>query len=153
MCWFKFLNQSIPQVDDNWAIATFLAGTTEAVLKPLKMTQVLLQMKQYHKHYRNMEYVFREFRANNCIREYYWGCSAILMQNGSSNILFFLGRETIWEKYLKTDNRYKNIAADFESRALLGAFISTVFFLINVVKTWMQSLGQISFIFMQFWQK
>ena len=100
---------------------------------------MLLQTKQYHKHYRNTGHALSELRANHGIREYYRGLSAILMRNGPSNILFFLGRETIREKFPETDNRYKNIAADFVSGALLGAFISSVFFPINVVKTRMQS--------------
>ena len=116
-----------------------MSGTTEAILVPFERVQVLLQAKQYHKHYKNTAHAFSELRTNFGIREYYRGLTPVLMRNGPSNILFFLGREKFREAFPETENKYQNVTVDFVSGAFLGAFISTVFFPINVVKTRMQS--------------
>ena len=123
----------------NKAIAAFLAGTSEAVLAPFERVQVLMQNKTFHDHYRHTLHAFRDLRAEYGVREFYRGLVPILLRNGPSNILFFLGRENIRELFPQSEEKWKNVSADFVSGALLGAFISTVFFPINVVKTRMQS--------------
>lgn len=120
-------------------MAAFLSGATEAILCPFERVQVILQTKKYHNNYRNTAHAFRELRVNHGIKEFYRGLIPVLLRNGFSNILFFLGREKFRETFPEGDNAYRNMSIDFVSGAFLGAFISTVFFPVNVVKTRMQS--------------
>lgn len=135
----NFNNQfpSVPRAA-NHAMAALLAGTVEASLAPFERVQTLLQDKHKMKEFTNTVQAFRELRPHG-IGEYYRGLSAVLLRNGPSNILFFLGRDQV--KLLlpeaKTDS--ETLLADFVGGAVLGALISTLFFPVNVVKTRMQS--------------
>ena len=63
----------------------------------------------------------------------------ILLRNGASNVLFFGLRERLKEAAPHDGGRGSSAAWDFACGALIGAFISTVMYPLNVVKTHMQS--------------
>jgi len=118
--------------------AAFLAGTTEALLAPFERVQTLLQDKSCHQPYKNTWHALKSLRVYG-MTEYYRGLSPVLLRNGPSNILFFVFRGDLKECLPTADSASGNILADFISGGLLGAFISTLFFPVNVVKTKMQS--------------
>lgn len=72
--------------------------------------------------------------------------TAILIRNGPSNILFFTFREEIKNYIPSYRNKNKpdqtifaEMVRDFISGSCVGAFISTVFYPINIVRTQMQT--------------
>ena len=134
------LFQHFPTLPDklNKASAALLAGSAEALLAPFERVQTLLQDKHYHERYRNTAHAFRALSSYG-LPEYYRGFTPILMRNGLSNVLFFLLRGEIREALPETQTETGDILAHFVSGGLLGAFISTLFFPVNVVKTKMQS--------------
>lgn len=73
------------------------------------------------------------------MREYYRGMGTILMRNGPSNILFF-GLRTPLKNALPNPQElwWGHILTDFVSGAFLGAFISTLMYPVNVIKTHQQ---------------
>ncbi|RQM21819.1 hypothetical protein B5M09_008201 [Aphanomyces astaci] len=87
--------------------AAFLSGTTEAVLTPF------------------------EVRRRRCPPELYRGVTAILIRNAPSNIIFFGLREPVRDLLPETTSSHAIFAADFVSGAVLGAFLSTLFFPLN----------------------
>lgn len=116
-----------------------MAGASEAVLMPFERVQVLMQERKYHGVFKNTPDAFVKLFAHGP-REYYRGLSAILLRNCPGNILFFSGRERIREglpPQFRSSPLLINLS-DFLSGAVLGAFISTVFFPVNVTKTHMQ---------------
>lgn len=119
--------------------AAMMAGTVEAILTPFERVQVLMQDRKFHKHYNNSVHAFKELRQQHGVKELYRGLTAILLRNGPSNVLFFLGRDYFLDSYADTDSPSQKVVLDFISGALLGAFISTVFYPLNVVKVRMQS--------------
>lgn len=127
---------SDPIVDTS---AAMLAGTVEAILTPFERVQVLMQDRNYHKQYNNSIHAFRKLQQQHGVKELYRGQSAILLRNGPSNVLFFLGRDYFLKSYADTESASQKVLLDFISGALLGAFISTVFYPLNVVKVRMQS--------------
>jgi hypothetical protein len=120
------------------AVAAMLAGCTEAILSPLERVQTLMQDKSYHNHWRNTAVAFRDIHAEYGIREFYRGLTPILLRNGPSNAMFFIGRDEVKCRLPKPHTMGGGIATDFVSGAVLGAVISTVFYPLNVVKSHMQ---------------
>lgn len=139
-------------------LAAFLAGSTEAVLLcPFERVQMILQAREFHGRYQNTFHAFRDLR-NYGLKEYYrgeslvsWliqptnsrsspGLTPILARNGPSNILFFSLRDTVKHIFPATDVVWQNLVENFVTGALLGAFISTVFYPINVIRTKMQTV-------------
>lgn len=118
--------------------AAMLAGTTEAILLPFERIQTLMQDHTYHKRFQNTFEAFQKTRRYG-LTEYYRGFTAILMRNGPSSALFFLGRDHVKEHLPKTDNFIEIALQDFVSGAFLGAIISTFVFPLNAIKTRMQS--------------
>lgn len=118
--------------------AAMLAGTTEAILVPFERIQTLMQDQTYHKRFQNTFEAFRKTRSYG-LAEYYRGLSAILMRNGPSSALFFLGRDHVKERLPESHNVVKIALQDFISGAFLGAIISTFLFPLNAIKTRMQS--------------
>ncbi|XP_071440558.1 mitochondrial nicotinamide adenine dinucleotide transporter SLC25A51 [Hetaerina americana] len=126
------------------AVAAILAGCTEAILSPFERIQTLMQDKSYHGRFVNTAHAFREVATQYGAREFYRGIVPILFRNGPSNAAFFILREEAQKPgvlfWLSSPNPSPaaRALADFCSGALIGAFISTVFYPLNVVKTHMQ---------------
>ena len=123
----------------NKATAAMLSGTIEAILTPFERVQILMQDKNYQHRFVNTFHAFKDLRKNHGIAEFYRGQSAILLRNGPSNVLFFLGRDYLKQAYPDLESNSEKYLLDFLSGAVLGAFISTVFYPVNVVKVRMQS--------------
>lgn len=125
------------QLHVNRTIAALLSGSLEATLCPFERVQVLMQDRKYVNKFNNTGHAFKELSKYG-IREYYRGLSAVLLRNGPSNVPFFLTRDYMMEKLPKADSNAARISQDFICGALLGAFLSTVFYPLNVVKVRMQ---------------
>ncbi|XP_041360945.1 mitochondrial nicotinamide adenine dinucleotide transporter SLC25A51-like [Gigantopelta aegis] len=136
----RLLCDCCPQVwkPASHATAAFLAGTVEATLAPFERVQTLLQDRSYTEQLKNTRHAFMSLRGYG-LREYYRGLTPILMRNGPSNIMFFLGRDYLKEVLPLDNEGTQKLIKDFTCGALLGAFISTLYFPLNVVKTRMQS--------------
>lgn len=143
----RYLSTHLPQLETRRQkiLAAFLAGTTEAVLCPLERAQCLLQDVEYAQRFKNTAHVFSAMSVYG-VREYYRGLSAVLLRNGPSTMVFFGLRDVVREtlpveppsrKGLK-GLQPEQMLADFVSGALVGAFVSTLFYPINVVKIRMQ---------------
>lgn len=123
----------------NKSVAALLAGTCEAILTPFERVQVLMQDRTYNQHYGNTFHAFKEIWQTQGFKEFYRGQTAILLRNGPSNVLFFLGRDYLYLAYPKVDTPSQNLLLDFISGACLGAFLSSLCYPLNVVKVRMQS--------------
>lgn len=123
----------------NKATAAMLSGCVESILTPFERVQILMQDKHYQHRFVNTFHAFKDLRKNYGISEFYRGQSAILLRNGPSNVLFFLGRDYLQMAYPDLETQSQKYLLDFISGAFLGAFISTVFYPVNVVKVRMQS--------------
>jgi len=121
------------------ATSAVLAGCLEATLTPFERIQTLLQDRHYHGRYRNMAHAAGEIGRRYGIREYYRGLTAILLRNGPSNAVFFLLRNEMKQRMPPARTAAVEFAENFVCGGILGAFISTVFFPMNVVKIRMQS--------------
>lgn len=118
--------------------AGLMAGTTEAILTPLERIQALLQDHEHHLKFKNTAEAVRYLRPYG-LAEYYRGLVPILMRNGPSTFLFFTLRDEV--NAVLPMNRsvlWQATFSDFISGALVGAFVSTVFYPVNVIKTIMQ---------------
>lgn len=115
-----------------------LTGTTEAILVPFERVQTILQDQRRANKFSNTAHAFRILRMYG-IREYYRGLTAILLRNGPSNAVFFSLRGKVKSKLPEAKTSAGKVTNDFVSGAVTGAFISTVWFPVNVVKSRMQS--------------
>ena len=117
-----------------------MAGGSEALLMPLERVQVLMQDQKNNQKFKNTPHALYSLRSHG-VTEYYRGFSAILIRNCPGNVIFFTVREQIRDNLLperwKSDLYASNIS-DFLGGAFLGAFISTMFYPVNVTKTHMQ---------------
>ncbi|CAG0918588.1 unnamed protein product [Notodromas monacha] len=119
-------------------IAALAAGSCEAILTPFERVQVLMQDKRYHHKFRNTMGAFRSLWRFG-IKEYYRGAVPILLRNGPSNCLFFRLRRETKDAFSPLATWYGNLVFDFLNGAVIGAFISTLFYPVNVVKTRIQA--------------
>lgn len=119
-------------------VSALLAGCTEAVLTPFERVQTLLQDYKYNKQFNNTFHAFGELRRFG-IKEYYRGLTPILLRNGPSNVLFFSLRGKVKDVLPSKHRWYSDLVTNFISGAFVGAFISTIFYPINVIKTKMQT--------------
>ncbi|XP_076046663.1 mitochondrial nicotinamide adenine dinucleotide transporter SLC25A51 isoform X2 [Oratosquilla oratoria] len=136
----RTIAQHYPGLSDGMklTLAAMLAGCTEAILCPFERVQTVLQDKKFHGMYRNSAHISRELLKYGP-SEYYRGMGAILLRNGPSNVLFFGLRGQLKEIFPSLGNSwYSQLLGDFISGAFLGAFISTVMYPINVLKTHQQ---------------
>ncbi|GIY11603.1 mitochondrial nicotinamide adenine dinucleotide transporter SLC25A51 [Caerostris darwini] len=120
--------------------AAILAGSAEAVLTPFERIQTLLQDRHYNTKFKNTYHAFSELRQQHGFKEFYRGMTPILLRNSVGNILFF-GLKDFVKDFLpikSTDSVLQEFVKDFISGAFVGAFTSTVFYPVNVVKTKMQ---------------
>ncbi|KAJ4429212.1 mitochondrial nicotinamide adenine dinucleotide transporter SLC25A51-like isoform X1 [Periplaneta americana] len=120
-------------------IAAMVAGTVEASLMPFERVQTLLQHQHYHTHFRNTFDAFKVLGFSYGIKEYYRGLVPILLRNGPSNVFFFFLRDEAKLHLPHYDSWWGQASQQFVSGALIGAFISTVFYPLNVVKVHVQS--------------
>jgi hypothetical protein len=116
-----------------------MAGLTEASLTPLERIQAIMQMQEYHTRFRHTWHAFREIGMQYGPFELYRGLSAICLRNSLSNVMFFTSRTRLKSLFPPAKNNLHNAVYDFLSGGLLGAFISTVFYPLNVVKSHMQA--------------
>jgi len=124
------------------SVAAFLSGSTEAILCPFERVQMLLQSRDLALRYKNTFNASRQmFRFG--LKEYYRGISAVLLRNGPSNIMFFAVKERSKSGHLlnPSGNYWIDLVHHFVTGALLGAFISTFFYPLNVVRTKMQTVA------------
>ena len=121
-------------------LAALGAGTTEAILAPFERVQVVLQVKDFHERYQNTFHAFREISRRGGVTELYRGTSAIVVRNGLSNVLFFGLREPLMASLPQASSELGKTFNAFASGAGLGAFLSSIFFPLNVVKTRMQTV-------------
>uniref|UniRef100_A0A2I2ZHB4 Solute carrier family 25 member 51 n=1 Tax=Gorilla gorilla gorilla TaxID=9595 RepID=A0A2I2ZHB4_GORGO len=119
-------------------VAAVLARTTEAIFTPLQRVQTLLQD---HKHHDKFTSTYQAFKALKCHRigERYRGLLPILFRNGLNNVLFFGLRGPIKEHLPTSTTHSAHLVNDFLCGGQLGAMLGFLFFLINVVKTSIQS--------------
>lgn len=118
--------------------AAMLAGCTEAVLAPLERIQSILQIRDYHDKLKNTFHAFRVISGYG-FRELYRGTSAVLLRNGPSNAIFFGLRDKLKQSLPAAESKAGEALNAFISGAGLGAFLSTMFFPLNVVKARMQT--------------
>jgi hypothetical protein len=137
----NYLNKQYPQssVFSNSVIAATFAGALEALLLPFERIQVLMQDKNYNNRFENARHAARELNSIYGMKEFYRGSSAILLRNCGSNILFFLVRDYVMENLPPPETVLERTTQDFICGAALGAFLSTLFYPVNVVKVRMQS--------------
>lgn len=123
-------------------IAAMGAGTTEAIFAPFERVQVILQDSAYHHRLHNTFHAFGVVSRYG-IREIYRGTSAILLRNGPSNAVYLGLREPLMQYFPKPASEFGQTLNAFICGACLGAFLSTCFFPLNVVKNRMQTrLGE-----------
>ncbi|CAK4169807.1 unnamed protein product [Aphanomyces euteiches] len=115
---------------DTSHFAAVLSGTSEAMLTPFERVQTLLQTTKFNAEFNSMSDVFVRINAVS-FRENYRGLTAILMRNAPSNAIFFGMREHVREMLPATTTSSATVAVDFASGAMLGAFLSTLFFPLN----------------------
>lgn len=116
-------------------LAANIAGTVEALLMPLERVQTLLQDWRYHDKFKNTPHAFRYLLMNHGITEYYRGMVPIIYRNGLSNLMFF----TLRDQSKMLLDKQESLLTNFVSGALIGAFTSTMFYPMNVIKIHMQS--------------
>lgn len=119
-------------------IAALIAGTVEAVLMPFERVQTLLQDRNYHDRFKNTTDALQHITRHYGITECYRGLVPILLRNGPSNAVFFILRDEAKAALPRTDTWYAKVTQEFASGALIGAFTSTVFYPLNVLKVQMQ---------------
>ncbi|XP_050083706.1 mitochondrial nicotinamide adenine dinucleotide transporter SLC25A51 [Anopheles aquasalis] len=119
-------------------VAGIAAGTVEAVLMPFERVQTLLADATYHQKYRNTQHAFKVIIVENGIKELYRGLVPILWRNGPSNAMFFVLREEASSRLPKRVSIVSQGTQEFVAGACIGAFISTVFYPLNVLKVTMQ---------------
>ena len=129
--------QSLPFIITH-SLAATTAGFAEAVLVPLERTQCLLQHSNFNKELRNTRHTF-EVLYRNGFKEYYRGLSAVLLRNSVSNMLFLGLREPLKQSLPTPETQLRELGNSFISGAGLGAFLSTLFFPLNVVKNHMMT--------------
>merc|ERR1712127_430589 len=117
------------------SISGGLAGLTEAILTPFERVQAILQMQKFHNSYRHTWHVFEDIIKAHGFKELYRGVSAIIMRNSCSNAIFFTIRRPLKNTFPKTENKFENSLYDFINGGLIGAFLSTLFYPLNVVKS------------------
>ena len=121
------------------SVAAFLSGSTEAILCPFERVQMLLQSRDFSSQYKNTFKAMKKM-TNFGVKEYYRGMTAILLRNGPSNIMFFAVKERS-NNFNPSDNYWLDLLEHFVTGAVLGAFISTTFYPLNVVRTKMQTVA------------
>lgn len=121
------------------SVAALASGSLEAVLMPFERIQTLLADAHYHNSFKNTFHAFKEIGRLYGFREYYRGLFPILLRNGPSNVGFFIIREEVQVRLPETDSKLRRTFYQFVSGACIGAFLSSIFYPLNVVKVSIQS--------------
>ncbi|XP_052888252.1 mitochondrial nicotinamide adenine dinucleotide transporter SLC25A51 [Anopheles moucheti] len=119
-------------------VAGMVAGTFEAMLMPFERVQTLLADATYHQKYRNTHHAFKIIILENGFKELYRGLVPVLWRNGPSNAMFFVLREEADSRLPKRVSIVSQRMQEFVAGACIGAFISSLFYPLNVVKVTMQ---------------
>ena len=120
-------------------ISGAMAGLTEAALCPFERIQSVLQMKQFHERFKNSLDAFQDIKRNHGFKELYRGLSVICLRNSLSNAIFFTMRTPLKSLFPKPKNKFQNYFFDFINGGVLGAFISTLTYPFNIIKSHMQA--------------
>lgn len=139
---FEEVRQPLVQLNVNPYVAKVIgalaSGTTEAILMPFERVQTLLANAHYHEEFKNTAHAFKELRRYG-LREYYRGLLPILFRNGPSNAGFFVLREEVQARLPHYENEFLRTATEFFCGAMIGVFLSSIFYPFNVIKITMQS--------------
>lgn len=119
-------------------VGGLVAGTTEGVLMPFERIQTLLANSHYHNEFKNTLHAFKVLQTYG-IREYYRGLVPVLLRNGPANVCFFILREELQQYIGHYNNEFIKTSAEFFGGAIIGAFLSTLFYPLNVLKISMQN--------------
>lgn len=120
------------------SIAGIVAGSVEATLMPFERVQTLLIHPKYHKQFKNTADASLHIAKHYGIKEFYRGLVPILLRNGPSNVCFFIIRDEITVRLPHQDYIVYQSLQNFISGASIGAFLSTIFYPLNVIKISMQ---------------
>lgn len=120
------------------SIAGVVAGCFEATLMPFERLQTLLIHPKFHKEFKNTAHASRHIAKYYGIKEFYRGLVPILIRNGPSNALFFIIRDEVQLRMPKQEYIVYESLQNFLAGASIGAFLSTLFYPLNVIKIAMQ---------------
>jgi hypothetical protein len=140
---YEEVRRPLAIVGCNDYLAKFLggmvAGTTEAILMPFERIQTLLADAHYHKEFTNTAHAFKVVGLNYGFREYYRGLIPILLRNGPSNVGFFVIRDEVHYYRPRFESKVYETVTEFFCGAMIGVFLSSIFYPLNVLKVAMQS--------------
>lgn len=120
-------------------IAAIVAGNIEAILMPFERIQALLVDPQYNTKFKNTKHIAVYIGKNYGIKEFYRALVPILVRNGPSNALYFIIRDEIHNVLPKQEKVLYQTAQEFIAGASIGAFLSTLYYPLNVIKFAMQT--------------
>lgn len=120
------------------AMSGIVAGCCEASLMPFERVQTLLIHPEYHYKFKNTAHAAIHIAKHYGIKEFYRGLWPILFRNGPSNSLFFIMRDEVKAKMPQQENKLYQTIQNFVAGASIGAFLSTLFYPLNVIKINMQ---------------
>lgn len=118
--------------------AGVVAGCVEATLMPFERIQTLLIHPKYHLKFKNTAHAARHIARHYGIKEFYRGLTPILLRNGPSNALFFIIRDELKKHMPPQEKVFYQSLQNFLSGAMIGAFLSTLYYPLNVIKIAMQ---------------
>lgn len=120
------------------SVAGLVAGCVEATLMPFERIQTLLIHPKYHQKFRNTAHASSHIAKYFGIKEFYRGLTPILLRNGPSNAFFFILRDEVSIRLPQQESLLYQSLQNFISGASIGAFLSTLFYPLNVIKIAMQ---------------
>lgn len=119
-------------------IAGVVAGCVEATLMPFERVQTLLIHPKYHQKFKNTAHALSYIARHYGIKEFYRGLTPILLRNGPSNAMFFIIRDEVQQRLPTQERLIYQSVQNFLAGASIGAFLSTLFYPLNVIKIAMQ---------------
>ncbi|CAK1600109.1 unnamed protein product [Parnassius mnemosyne] len=120
------------------SVAGIVAGCFEATLMPFERLQTLLIHPKYHKELKNTAHAASHILRHHGVMEFYRGLVPILLRNGPSNAMFFIIRDEVNLRLPRQDYIVYDSLQNFIAGASIGAFLSTLFYPLNVIKIAMQ---------------
>lgn len=120
-------------------LSGFASGTMESTIMPFERMQSILINKKFNKKYKNMADVMMKMRKEYGFKEYYRGFTLIFFRNVLGNLCFFsLKHES--DCYISKSLEspvFQNVSR-FIHGGIIGAFLSTVFYPLTVLKLELQ---------------